>query len=104
MLCGRSRTGGLTGRAWANTLAVVESREVPRANKERRSRVGRIDLGSCGGARRDGLCSWLSQDTATGDWGGLRSRAEAAGVTFEGNYQTDLLTNPIGGEKQGFRL
>ena len=46
--------------------------------------------------------SWLAQDTATGDWGGLRSRAEAAGVTFEGNYQTDLLTNPIGGEKHGF--
>jgi porin len=48
------------------------------------------------------LGSWLAQDTATGDWDGLRSRAEAAGVTFEGNYQTDLQTNPIGGEKHGF--
>jgi porin len=46
--------------------------------------------------------SWLSQDTATGDWGGLRSLAEDAGLTIEGNYQTDLLANPIGGESQGF--
>jgi porin len=46
--------------------------------------------------------SWLAQDTATGDWGGLRSRAQAAGLTVEGNYQTDLLANPIGGEQQGF--
>jgi porin len=30
------------------------------------------------------------------------SRAEAAGLTVEGNYQTDLLANPIGGEQQGF--
>jgi porin len=48
------------------------------------------------------LDGWLSQDTATGDWGGLRSRVEAAGLTVEGNYQTDLLANPIGGEQQGF--
>jgi len=46
--------------------------------------------------------AWLSQDTATGDWGGLRSQAAAAGLTVEGNYQTDLLANPIGGEQQGF--
>jgi porin len=46
--------------------------------------------------------AWLSQDTATGDWGGLRSQAEAAGLTVEGNYQTDLLANPIGGEQHGF--
>lgn len=45
--------------------------------------------------------SWLTQDTATGDWGGLRSRAEAAGLTVEGSYQTDLLANPVGGEKHG---
>jgi porin len=46
--------------------------------------------------------SWFAQDTASGDWGGLRSRAEAAGLTVEGNYQTDLLGNPVGGEKHGF--
>jgi porin len=55
------------------------------------------------GARAEmDLGAWLSQDTATGDWGGLRSRAEDAGLTVEGNYQTDLLANPIGGEQQGF--
>src|SRR5690606_136486 len=48
------------------------------------------------------LQSWLGQSTATGDWGGLRERAEAAGLTVEGNYQTDLLANPVGGESQGF--
>ena len=46
--------------------------------------------------------AWLSQETATGNWGGLRSRAKDAGLTVEGNYQTDLLANPIGGEQQGF--
>ena len=55
------------------------------------------------GARAEaGLESWLAQDSATGDWGGLRSRAEAAGLTVNGDYQTDLLANPIGGERQGF--
>jgi porin len=55
------------------------------------------------GARAEtSLDSWLAQDTATGDWGGLRSRAEAAGLTVDGYYQTDLLANPIGGERQGF--
>ena len=49
-----------------------------------------------------GLASWLAQDTATGDWGGLRSRAKAAGLKVDGNYQTDLLANPTGGERQGF--
>jgi porin len=48
------------------------------------------------------LRSWLAQDTATGDWGGLRSRAAAAGLTVDGYYLTDLLANPVGGERQGF--
>ena len=47
------------------------------------------------------LARWLAQATATGDWGGLRSRAESAGLAVEANYQTDLLANPIGGERQG---
>jgi porin len=58
-------------------------------------------LASAARAEMD-IGTWLAQDTATGDWGGLRSRAEAAGLTVEGNYQTDLLANPIGGEQQGF--
>jgi porin len=48
------------------------------------------------------LDAWLAQDKATGDWGDLRSRAEDAGLTVDGNYQTDLLANPTGGEGQGF--
>jgi porin len=58
-------------------------------------------LASAGHAEA-GLDSWLAQDTATGDWGGLRSRAEAAGLQVDGNYQTDLLANLAGGERQGF--
>ncbi len=55
------------------------------------------------GVRAEGaLESWLGQSTATGDWGGLRDRAQEAGLTVEGNYQTDLLANPSGGESQGF--
>jgi porin len=53
-------------------------------------------------ARAEPDLAWLRQDSATGDWGGLRSRAEAAGLTVQGSYQTDLLANPIGGESQGF--
>ncbi|HEX5080239.1 MAG TPA: carbohydrate porin [Geminicoccaceae bacterium] len=48
-----------------------------------------------------GVGSWLAQDGASGDWGGLRRRAEAAGLAVEGGYQTDLLRN-LGGEAQGF--
>jgi porin len=55
------------------------------------------------GARAEGaLQSWLGQSTGTGDWGGLRERAQAAGLAVAANYQTDLLANPIGGESQGF--
>jgi porin len=63
--------------------------------------AGMMALASAAGAET-GLASWLAQDTATGDWGGLRSRAEAAGLKVDGNYQTDLLANPTGGEDQRF--
>jgi porin len=63
--------------------------------------AGATILASTARAEPD-LASWLAQDTATGDWGGLRSRAEAAGLKIDGNYQTDLLANPTGGEGQGF--
>ena len=46
--------------------------------------------------------SWLEQETATGDWGGARTRLENAGITPSAGYTTDLLGNPVGGEKQGF--
>lgn len=48
------------------------------------------------------LGSWLTQDTATGDWNGLRTRAENAGLTVEASYRTDLLGNPVGGDRHGF--
>jgi porin len=63
--------------------------------------AGATLLASAARAETD-LASWLAQDSATGDWGGLRSRAEADGLKVDGNYQTDLLANPIGGEGQGF--
>ena len=34
---------------------------------------------------------WLTGDYATGDWGGLRTTLEDAGVTFEGAYTTDIM-------------
>jgi porin len=46
--------------------------------------------------------SWFEQETATGDWGGARARIEDAGITPSASYTTDLLANPVGGEKQGF--
>jgi porin len=62
---------------------------------------GATILASAARAETD-IDSWLTQDAATGDWGGLRSRSEAAGLTVDGYYQTDLLANPVGGERQGF--
>jgi porin len=61
---------------------------------------GAVILGSSAHAEET-IATWLQQETATGDWAGLRSQAEAAGLTVEGGYQTDLLANPIGGERQG---
>jgi porin len=39
----------------------------------------------------DSLEDWLTGDHATGDWGGIRTTLEDAGVTFEGAYTTDIL-------------
>ena len=39
----------------------------------------------------------------TGNWGGLRSELESAGVMLTATYTTDLLGNPVGGNTQGFR-
>ena len=43
---------------------------------------------------------WLAQESATGGWGGWRSRIAEAGVTPSLNYTTDLMTNPVGGLDQ----
>jgi porin len=45
--------------------------------------------------------SWLSQQTATGDWGGIRNTLKNKGLTIASNFTTDLATNPSGGEKRG---
>lgn len=49
------------------------------------------------------LGSWLGQQTATGDWRGLRSNLEDKGVTLSANFTTDTLGNPAGGLKQAAR-
>lgn len=43
---------------------------------------------------------WFQWDTATGDWGGVRTQLEDQGVTFSLNYTGDLLGNPTGGMSQ----
>ncbi len=43
---------------------------------------------------------WLKQPTLTGDWFGVRERLAALGITPSISYQTDLLANPLGGQRQ----
>ncbi len=43
---------------------------------------------------------WFEWETATGDWGGVRTQLEDKGVTFSLNYTGDLLGNPTGGMSQ----
>jgi len=43
---------------------------------------------------------WLSQETATGNWAGLRPSLEKAGISVSSNYTTDIGGNPTGGLKQ----
>jgi porin len=45
----------------------------------------------------------LQQKHLTGNWGGLRTEFENAGVALTATYTTDLLGNPVGGNTQGFR-
>ena len=45
----------------------------------------------------------LQQKHLTGNWGGLRDELEKVGVMLTATYTTDLLGNPVGGKKQGFR-
>jgi len=49
---------------------------------------------------QDLLAQWVARDTATGDWGGLRTRLANAGIDPELNYTTDILGNPVGGIRQ----
>ncbi len=45
--------------------------------------------------------SWLDQPTMTGNWYGVRKALTQAGITPNIVYVTDLLGNPLGGERQG---
>jgi porin len=47
------------------------------------------------------LRSWLSRQTATGNWGGTRDALQEKGVTVTANFTTDLAANPSGGERNG---
>jgi porin len=49
------------------------------------------------------LGAWLSQKTATGNWGGLRQSLTNKGVALSANFTTDILGNPVGGLKQAAR-
>ncbi|MDD5691731.1 MAG: carbohydrate porin [Candidatus Omnitrophica bacterium] len=47
------------------------------------------------------LGSWLGQDTATGNWGGLRGRLVEKGITLSSSFTMDIAWNPAGGRRQG---
>jgi porin len=44
---------------------------------------------------------WLAGDTATGDWGGLRTTLEKQGITFAGGFVADFLALTRGGASGG---
>ena len=44
---------------------------------------------------------WLAGDTATGDWGGLRTKLAEQGITFEGGLVADFLALARGGASGG---
>lgn len=48
-------------------------------------------------AQNEDKPSWWSQETVTGDWGGLRSRLSDKGVDFEFVYTGDVMSNISGG-------
>lgn len=45
--------------------------------------------------------SWLTQDTATGDWGGFRTQLEDKGLEIFGGYTVEVWGNTTGGLKEG---
>jgi porin len=48
-------------------------------------------------AREEGL---FKQETLTGDWGGSRKALNDAGIDFNANDTSEMLSNPVGGIKQ----
>ena len=58
-----------------------------------------FEQGAPGG--KDENEGWLGQETATGTWGGLRTRLAEAGITFQGAYVADFLALTQGGTSRG---
>jgi porin len=49
------------------------------------------------------LGDWLNQGTMTGDWGGIRTRLEAAGINLRAHYTSESAYNPSGGQFEAAR-
>ena len=52
-------------------------------------------------ARADDLARWFSQPTMTGNWGGVRTSLNDAGITPKAFYTGEFAANPSGGQRQG---
>jgi porin len=46
---------------------------------------------------------WLDRPTLTGDWGGVRTALERAGVRLRAGFTTESAANPVGGQRQSTR-
>jgi porin len=46
---------------------------------------------------------WVDRDTLTGDWAGVRTALERAGIGLRAGFTTESAANPLGGQKQSAR-
>jgi carbohydrate-selective porin OprB len=46
---------------------------------------------------------WLDRPTLTGDWAGVRTALENAGVKLRAGFTTESAANPAGGQRQTVR-
>jgi porin len=51
-------------------------------------------------AQAQSLGDWLQQDYMTGDWGGVRTKLAAEGITLRADYLSETAGNPTGGQRQ----
>ena len=49
-----------------------------------------------------GAVGWLEGPALTGNWWGLRTTADEAGITLSGSYTNNIAGNPVGGKSAGF--
>ena len=54
-----------------------------------------------GGCCRHAGCESVDRETLTGDWGGVRTRLEAAGITLGVQEQSEVWANLTGGLRTG---